>query len=196
MKIGRRLVASVGLLAAALAGPAAAQDPGLYAGGSFGVSQYKESCQNLMVRCDDRDAAWRAFAGYQFSRYLAAEFAYVDLGKIRFEGDIPGVGAAEQDTKVKGFDLVGVIFIPVAERLSLLGKAGAYRARVSSEQLIAGVPESRAETSSGFTFGFGAELRVAGLGIRAEFQTYQNVGGQNTGEDDVTLYSVGLLWRF
>jgi OmpA-OmpF porin, OOP family len=196
MRIGRRLVASLGLLTAALAGPAAAQDSGLYLGGSFGVAQYKESCQDIPLVCDDRDASWRAFAGYQFTRHLAVEAAYVDLGEITFTGNIPGVGAFDQASEVTGFDLVGVVFIPVAERLSLYGKLGAYRARVSSSIMTAGVPSSRAETSGGTTYGFGAELRFGALGIRADYQQYNNVGGQRAGEDTIDLYSIGVLLRF
>ena len=33
-------------------------------------------------------------------------------------------------------------------------------------------------------------------GVRVEFQQYANVGGSDTGEDDISVFSVGALFRF
>src|SRR5688572_2253614 len=66
MKHGRSTVAVLGLAAALVAGPAAAQsaDPsGIYLGGSLGRSQYKDTCKNLFIPCEDQDTAWRFFGG-------------------------------------------------------------------------------------------------------------------------------------
>ena len=42
----------------------------------------------------------------------------------------------------------------------------------------------------------GAELRLGPLGVRAEWQRYANVGGASTGEDDLDVFSLGVLFRF
>lgn len=194
MKIGRWM-AAVGIAAAAAAGPVAAQEKGIYLGGSFGIAQYQESCESLTVRCDDKDSAWRVFAGYQFNRWVAIEAAWADMGSIKFEGD--PAGTFNQETDVYGADLVAVLSWPILDNLSLFGKAGGYRMRVASDIMTAGVPSSRGETSGGLTYGLGAEFRIGGrLGIRAEFQRYDNVGGDRAGIDNVIFYSAGLLYRF
>ncbi len=197
MKNGRWLVV-LGLLAAAAAGPAAAQDPGLYVGGSFGFVQYKDACKELLVPCDDKDTGWRAFGGYQFSRYVAAELGFADLGAATGDGPLaPGVQGSFQFEVKEAFDLSAVISFPVASYLSGLARVGMYQARATLDVQVTGFPSTHdGGTNTGFTFGAGAELRLGRLGVRAEWQHYDNVGGGSTGEDDIDVFSVGLLFRF
>lgn len=198
MKVGKWVAAVVGIVVAAAAGPVAAQkDRGLYIGGSIGAAQFDEVCDGLTVRCDDMDTGWRVFAGYQVNRYFALEGAYANMGKAQFEGTVPPFGAANRETEAYGFDAVAVLYFPVLDWMSLLAKAGAYRIRVASEVSAGGVTqEAGGKTSGGITWGVGAEFRVAGLGIRAEFQRYDNVGHPSVGEGDLLFYSAGVLWRF
>ena len=197
MKNGRWLVV-MGLLAAAAAGPAAAQDPGLYVGGSFGYIQYKDACKQLLVPCDDKDTGWRAFGGYQFSRYVAAELGFADLGAATGNGPLAGVGQGSFQLEVKEvFDLTAVFLFPVSSNLSGLARAGMYRARTTLDVQVTGFPDTHdAETNSGFSYGAGAELRLGPLGVRAEWQRYENVGGASTGEDDLDVFSIGVIVRF
>jgi OmpA-OmpF porin, OOP family len=196
MKNGKKtIIALLGFLAAAAAGPAAAQEKGPYLGASFGVAQYINSCDRLIVACDDRDKAWRLFAGYQFNRWVGLEAAYMNLGKVRFQGAVGGQ-AFDQDSRATGFDLVGVLSIPVVDHLSVFGKLGGYRARIVSDITLGGVQDHVGETGSGFTYGLGVEFDLWKLGVRAEAQRYENVGGPRAGEDNIILYSLGLLLRF
>jgi OOP family OmpA-OmpF porin len=199
MKHGRSIAAILGLAAAAAAGPAAAQDDsGLYLGASVGYAQYKDICKRAAVPCDEKDTAWRGFAGYQFNRYVAAEFAYGHLGTVTGEGPLPG-GQARFEAEVDDvFDLSAVFSIPVVNRLFALGRVGLYRARTTVEQEgpFPGSPTHEAGTNTGFTYGAGAEFRLGSLGLRAEWQRFDNVGVGSTGEDDVDVLSLGLLWRF
>jgi OmpA-OmpF porin, OOP family len=193
MKVGKWVAAVLGIVAAFAAAPAAAQDgKGLYLGGSFGLAQYSDSCTGLTVSCDDEDAGFRIFGGYQFNRWVAVEAGWADMGKVLFEG-----AGINQETEVYGYDITAVVFWPVLDWMAFFGKGGAYRMRAASELTVGGVPQSApGKTSSGFTYGLGAEFRVGGLGIRAEFQRYDNVGGVPVGEDSVLFYSAGVLWRF
>ncbi|HEV3008460.1 MAG TPA: outer membrane beta-barrel protein [Burkholderiales bacterium] len=199
MKNGRWLVASVGFLAAALAAPAAAQDDsGLYLGGSLGYSQYKDSCKMLIVPCDGNDTAWRAFAGYQFNRYVALEAGFANLGEVTgsgiFNTGTPGNFSVAVD---EAWDLTAVFLIPVTSRLSGLARVGMYRARTTIDVSNEGFPDiHEAGTNSGFSYGAGAEFRLGPIGLRAEWQRYENVGVAATGEDDIDVLSLGLLLRF
>jgi len=46
------------------------------------------------------------------------------------------------------------------------------------------------------TYGAGLACNLWRIGLRAEWQRYQNVGTGNTGEDDIDVFSVGALVRF
>jgi OmpA-OmpF porin, OOP family len=194
MTNGKKIVALIGLLAAAAAGPAAAQDRGVYVGAQAGVAQYQESCQAQPGVCDDKDGGARVFLGYQFNKYFALEGAYADAGSVKLSGNDPVFGPIDSEAQTYGFDLLGVFTIPLTERLSLLGKAGAFRFRATVDDRVTGA--SRGETSAGFAYGAGVGYDIGKLGIRAEFLRYDNVGGARAGEDNVMLYTLGLLFRF
>jgi OOP family OmpA-OmpF porin len=186
----------LGLLAAVAAGPVAAQPTtGLYAGASIGYSQFKDICDVVVagVSCDDNDTAWRAFGGYQFNEYVALEFGFANLGAATGSG-APG----SFSTEVKeAFDLSALFTIPVATRLSLLFRLGAHRARTTVDQQVPGFEAlHEAKTGSSFTLGAGVEYSLGKLGVRAEWQRYDNVATGTVAENDVDVLSLGLLFRF
>ena len=194
MKKGRWLIV-LGLLAGGFAVPAAAQETGLYVGGSIGYAQYKDICDvvSSAVTCDDTDTAWRAFGGYQFNRYFALELGFADLGATTGSGS---VGSFSVEAK-EAWDLTGVISIPLATRLAALLRIGAHRTRTTiDEQGPAFGTAHEAKTGTSFSYGLGAEYAFGKLGVRAEWQRYDNVDGGQRGESDVDVFSVGLLFRF
>ena len=190
MTNGKKIVALLGFLAAAAAGPAAAQDKGLYVGASAGVVQYQTACDNRIGVCDDKDGGFRGYLGYQVNRWFGVEGAYANLGSVKLTE--PGI--SDTETRTEGFDLLAVFTIPLGERFSLLGKAGAYRMRADTENRVANT--STGETSAGFAYGLGLGYDIGKLGIRGEFLRYDNVGGARVGEDSLFLLSLGLLFRF
>ena len=190
MKKGRWLVVT-GLLAAVAAGPASAQ---LYAGGSVGYSQFKDICDVVVagVSCDNNDTAWRAFGGYQFNQYFALELGFADLGATTGTG-VAGSFAVEAK---EAFDLTGLFTIPVANRLGLLVRFGAHRVRTTVDQQGSFGALEEGKTGTGFSYGAGAEYSLGKLGVRAEWQRYDNIAGGLVAEADVDVFSVGLLFRF
>jgi len=190
-------VIGLALAAALVAGPAAAQDEGLYAGGSAGYVASKDRCKFLAIPCDGEDAGWRLFAGYQFNRYIAAEFGFANLGEVTGQGTIGGAPAGFIVETKETFDLTAVLSIPVTARLSALARAGMYRARTILEQQVTGFPATHdAGTNTGFSYGLGAEYRLGRIGLRAEWQRWENVGNDFISEDELDMLSLGVLWRF
>ena len=189
MTNGKKIVALLGFLAAAAAGPAVAQHKGVYVGAQAGVVQWQTACDNRAGVCDDKDGGGRVFLGYQFNRYVALEGAYVNLGSVKLTG--PGV---DTETKAEGLDLIGAFTIPLTDRFSLQAKAGIYRLRAATEDPLTGT--NTGETSSGFAYGAGLGYDLGKLGIRGEFLRYDNVGGARVGEDSLFLLSLGVLFRF
>ena len=208
MKHGRSTVAVLGLAAALVAGPAAAQsaDPsGIYLGGSLGRSQYKDTCKNLFIPCEDQDTAWRFFGGYQFNRNWALELGYGDFGEATASGPIPAGGSAAMKQHSYAFDLSGIGSLYLTERLSLFGRLGLYMGRTTRDVEFSNFPAvNDSKTNSGFTFGAGLAYNLGRLGVRAEWQRYDNIGtnqnsaiqGQPSGTDEVDVFSLGLLIRF
>ena len=194
MKKGRWLVV-IGLLASVASGSAAAQETGLYAGGSIGLAQFKDICEVVSpgVTCDDTDTAWRAFGGYQFNRHFALELGFANLGAATGSG---AVGSFSVEAK-EAWDLTGVISMPLATRLSALLRIGAHRTRTTIDEQGPGFGAiHEAKTGSSFSFGLGAEYSLGKLGVRAEWQRYDNIDSGQRGETDVDVFNVGLLFRF
>jgi OOP family OmpA-OmpF porin len=186
----KAVVAVLGLAAATLALPAAAQFSmnALYAGGSIGQSKVKIDCGGFSS-CDDKDTAFRLFVGYQFNQYIAAELGYADLGKAKFS-----VGPFNGDVKATSWDASAVGSFPVADQFAILGRLGAYHAEAKLE----GDFGSGKDTKTGVLWGFGGQFDLnKNLGFRAEWNRYNKMGGDNTGgKENVDVLNIGALWRF
>lgn len=175
-------------IGAAAAAPAAGQELGWYAGGSIGYAQYKGICKTTNLPCDSTDTAWHAFGGYQFSRHLAAELAYGNLGEAKAEN------AFRMESK--GWDLSALGSFPITGRLDALVRLGIYRARTTLDADGASTIAGGGDTNSGFTYGAGLGTNFGKVGLRVEWQRYANVGGNSVPEDDIDVFSLGALFRF
>src|SRR5919201_81955 len=119
----KAVIAVLGLASATLALPAAAQMSmsSAYVGGSVGQSRFKADCSGL--DCDKNDTSFRLFGGYQFTRNIAVELGYADLGKLKVSGTVFGVpisGAVE----ATAWDLSGVFSWPFANQFGVFGRLG------------------------------------------------------------------------
>jgi OOP family OmpA-OmpF porin len=175
--------------------PAAAQVgmSSVYVGATVGQSEYKDACGNIAagVSCDEKDTAWRILAGYQINRNFAAEIGYHDLGESK-----ASFGSTSGSIKVKAVELVGIGAFPVLPVLSIYGKIGGYYAKTELSSNIPGVG-SADDNNTGLTYGAGVQWDVLrNLGLRLEWQRYDDVGSDSTGEGDINVISVGALWRF
>lgn len=165
-------------------------------GAAFGQATSKETCDDVATSCDDNDTAWKVFGGYQFNRYLGVELAYADLGTpASASGTVSGLPVVIR-VDVKAWDLVAVGSYPI-DRFSVYGKVGLYRAETEGTATVAGTPRTTKDTNTDLTFGLGAGFDITrNLRVRAEWQRYTDVGGDNVGEDDIDVLSVALMWRF
>ena len=193
MSKARKGLAILGLASAvAFTGPALAQDMGFYAGLSIGQSSADVDCTGF-ASCDDSDSAWKIFGGYQFNRNLAAELGYTDLGEFTATG--PGISAAVEAT---AFELSAVGTFPIADKFSIFGRIGMYMADTELSATVGGTSGSVSDDNTGLTFGIGVRYDFTrNLGVRAEWQKYSDVGGDDVGgESDVDVISIGVVWKF
>ena len=183
MKREKSVFAVLGFAAAmAFAIPAGAQGmQGFYVGGSFGSATAKDACTGLSgsgISCDDTDTAWRILGGYQINRNFAAELGYHNLGTAKASGF--GVSV---EIESKAWELVGIVAYPVVDKFSVYGKFGFYRGETKA---TSNTGFSASDTNTDFTFGLGAQYDVTRqLGVRGEYQKYNDVGGDNVGKSDV-----------
>jgi len=182
-------VPSVGLAQSALGGP----DSAWYAGASVGQSRAKNTCSLFFgTTCDSTDTSYRVFGGYQVNKNLALELCYQQLGDVSLTS-LGVTGTIE----TKAYDLSVLGILPVANRVSVYGRLGVYYADVDFS-----VPGTSASGSgTDLVYGIGAQYDFAnGLGIRAEWQKYNNAPLPSTLfiplGTSYEVMSVGAIWRF
>ncbi len=200
MNKSKTVLATLGFAAAAaFAGSALAQDKtqetGFYAGLAIGQSKIKDFCGSVNglgtgLSCDDKDTAWKVFGGYQFNRYIAAEGAYTDFGKITLNG--PGGNA---EIKSNAWELLAVGSYPIGTSgFAPYIKAGVYRGEA---KLSSSVGISAKEHNNDWTAGLGVRYDIMrNFAVRAEWQRYADIGGGDSGKSDVDVISIGALYKF
>lgn len=200
-----------------LAAPAFAYDMGWakngYLVGSVGQSMYDtdqgrlngalSGATGLSSSMDDNDTGYKLQVGYQFTPNIAVEGGYVDLGKTKYSASYTGLtvpATASGDMKVKGWNVAAVGTLPINEMFSVFAKLGAIAAKV--ETRIAAADLTTTGISSDSTkwkgnWGVGATWHVnQQVGVRIEYERFDNLGSDATGKTDVDLASVGVVFRF
>jgi OmpA-OmpF porin, OOP family len=188
----RKLLLSgiVGAAMMALSPAALSQTTGFYVGGAIGQTTI-DACGVVPagLSCDDEDTSWKILGGYQINRNFSAELGYSNLGEITASG--PGGSLSIESN---AWELVGVGSYPLSNQLSVYGKLGLYRAEV---ELTSTVGISGDETATDLTYGVGLRYDFTPtIGVRGEWQRYGDVGGGSTGEGDVDVLSVGVIFKF
>lgn len=175
--------------------------------------------QNLSTAFDDRDTAWKGFAGWQALPWLAVEVSYADLGKQSTDttflgGDAPAPAEVLLRREVKGFGVDLVLSTPVWSSVSVFGRVGAFRASIDATAQLSGnvvftggngeTFRSSSTTETVTRYGVGLETPIApNAGVRLEWERYANVGKKfavgatgTTGEADMDTLTLGLIYRF
>lgn len=200
MSKARTGLAILGLASAmAFVSPAFAQDTGFYVGGALGQTSFDVDCTGA-TSCDDEDSSWKIFGGYQFNKHFALEFGYADLGEATASVSLPPF-TANGALKATVWELVAVGSMPIADRFSIFGKIGLYRGDTDFDVTVPGLGSaSESDSNTDLTFGIGARYDFTrNLGVRLEWQRYQDVGGEFGGvtlESDVDVLSVAVIWKF
>jgi OOP family OmpA-OmpF porin len=208
-----RLAGLAGLACLAAAPAFAESDPGyFYGGASVGQSRSKIDdaritanllSQGLVTSAmsnDEQALAWKAFAGYQFDRYVGIEAGYFSLGHFGFTSTTVPAGALDGRIKLQGINLDLVGTLPLSERFSAIARVGAQHASArdsfngSGGVVVLSPNPSKSETN----VKFGAGLQYAftpSLMLRGEAERYR-VNDAVGNHGDINMYSVGLVFAF
>lgn len=196
----KRIVMTLTIVAAPLAGPQAAlaadSNAGFYGGIGAGRSYTDINAGSISGAKDEKDTAWKFFGGYQFNRYLGVEGGYVDLGKASVSGTSGGIpAAATLDSKVWQAAAVGSL--PLGQQFALTGKLGVARADTDVGGNIGAMPIGTTDHNTAPTYGLGMRYDInSKIGVRAEWERFRLGGGSFAGKSDADLFSVNALYRF
>jgi OOP family OmpA-OmpF porin len=212
-----RLFRTVVAVGAALLATSALAQSGLYITGGVGMGKAKFSDTdfpqdaNFDRTSDTQDSTWNIGIGYRFSRNLAAELGYAELGEynVRYaNGRGPEAGNSfDQNYEVKAWKLAGVGLLPLGSSFSLLGKLGFARttAELTDNFVEAGVPGTfnGKKSRNRLFWGIGAQYDFTPrLGLRLEYEDYGKVGahltgtGNEPGEAKISTFNLNVVYGF
>jgi OmpA-OmpF porin, OOP family len=159
---------------------------------------------------EDTGDAISVAVGYRFSRYIAVEAGYVDLGSAEYRAEspaiIPGLGLLDAslgiDISAKGPTLAAAGFIPLGEKFDLHGHLG-----ILFSDLEFDVTVGLDDVSDRQSFSASSEDVFAGVGaafhftknfaVSLDYSLFQDVGDEEeTGEGDIDALRLSLQYRF
>jgi OmpA-OmpF porin, OOP family len=189
------------VLACAVSLPAAAES-GWYGFGSFTRSSFEteSGAQSALSGGDDKDNGARVGAGYMFTERIGVEAGWIDFGKAKRGGAVPGLSPTrEGEVRANGPFLAGVASLPLTGRLSAFGKLGVIDARIDPspdvDAGIAGFFESTADWRP--MLGVGGTWQITrSWALQTEYGKFRKVLDRDpAGEVKVSMLSVGMVFR-
>jgi opacity protein-like surface antigen len=188
------------VLASALCAPVAAE-PGWYGFGSFGRSSFDDAgAQPALSGGDDKDNGARLGAGYMFGEHVGVEAGWIDFGKAKRGGAVPGLSPArEGDIRANGPFVAGVASLSLGARLSAYGKLGVIDARMEAspdaDAGIAGFFESTSDWRP--MLGIGGAWQISrSWALQTEYGTFTRIADRaRAAETKVSMVSVGMVFR-
>ncbi|MGE5624050.1 MAG: outer membrane beta-barrel protein [Bacillota bacterium] len=201
-------------IAAALAGlslplAAHAADEGFYLAADAGQAHYSGLTGQVqsfggVSHTSDSDTGYRFTGGYQFNQYWGAEASYVDFGQGEANVTVttPSAGTFSAKRKVHGFVFAGTGTYPFSDNWSGFLRFGGILGHVAIDGTGTGSLASSTDSPSSsdwkVTYGLGVNWKLTyNWVLRAGFDQYSSLGNQDkTGENDVNLLSVGVVYRF
>ena len=195
MSKARKVLAMVGLASAmAFVGPAFAQDAGFFVGGSVGQSDIDDEITTGLIdsgTVDGKDTAFKIFGGYMFNRHFGVEAAYIDAGEVSYSGTFSGVPVTGGTVELSAFNVSVLGNFPVNEQFSVFGKIGLFSWEAEANDTTGGMPFSADDDGTDVSFGVGVAYNFTrNFGLRAEYELFK------TDDADVSLISIGAVWRF
>lgn len=207
----RAAAAGAALAAFAMITPTHAAS-GLYLGGQFGTTDYRQTGElnrqcdrfDLDCRIDGSDNGWKIFLGAQMTSFFAIEGGAINLGKATLS---TAVGGQELSGRIEldGFFIALLPQIPVTPLATLYGRFGlhALDGTLRVEAPGTGLSARDSERGAGWSAGVGVGLNITPqLTLRAEFERVTFDEKLSVNPDDsgrrpkVDLKTIGLVLRF
>jgi len=173
---------------------------GLYLGGSIGRANVRVDSQTTgsLFDFDEHATGWKAMLGIRPISGFGAELEYIDFGDPETT-----IGGVRRDARARAGGLFAVGYLPIPV-VDVFGKVGIARLKTITKGSFATVQPSgqvcqnsslsclldNDHTDNRFAYGGGVQVKLARLGIRAEYERISASGG------DPSLLSVGAIYTF
>lgn len=156
-----------------------------HAGVSLGQSKFKDACVAGFA-CDDKDQAFRLYAGGRFNNAVGLEAGLLNIGKFDRGGG---------RTDGWGLDLALVAGIPIGTNSAIFGKVGAIYARTEVEGAAVPGFERGKERGFGPRYGIGAQVGLTPQwALRADYDRFRTPFPG--GKEDIDAFMVGAQYTF
>lgn len=145
-----------------------------------------------------RSNAFKLFGGYKFNKHFALEGGYFDLGKFGYTTATVPVGTLSGNIKLRGWNFDAVGYMPITEKFSAFGRAGANYAEARDNFSSTGavsVPAAINPSKNAFNYkaGLGVQYELTEtIGLRGEAERYRINDAVNS-RGDIDMLSVGLV---
>lgn len=149
---------------------------------------------------DERDTAFKVFAGYQVNRYFGLEAGYFNLGKFGFTSTTSPRGTLDGSIKLQGLNVDAIGTLPLVGSLSAFGRIGVQYARARDSFTGEGAvnvfnPNPR-KSAANYKVGAGLQYAInPSILVRGEAERYR-VDDAVGNKGDVNFYSVSLVFPF
>lgn len=170
-------------------------------GGGFGkVRHYCDGlhpAQGFNGVCDDSNSGFRAFGGYKFNPYVGVELGYTNFARGRADGTLNSQNVYGL-WKGYGINLSAAAYLPLGRSFELVAKAGLVGWNVQSPNRLLANRTVIDDRGFSLAAGVGATwFFIPQVGLRLEFERFQNVGDPETvGRFNVDHLSLSLVGQF
>jgi len=154
-------------------------------------------------KLDKSDSAYKLQLGYQFNDNFSIEGGYVDLGAAEYNANFSGFvfGHYQAKLEAKGWNLDGLLTLPINSGVSLFFKGGIFRGDVKASEKVNSFSVSGSKTRITPNFGVGVAYNFyKGLSARAEIERFSNLRAEDEEgfevKANVDLYSLGISYQF
>ncbi|HEX5357152.1 MAG TPA: OmpA family protein [Aquabacterium sp.] len=163
-------------------------------------SQTGNSLTVTDISRNERDTAYKLFAGYQFNEFYAMEGGYFTLGKPHFTASTSPAGTLHGEVKLQGWNLDLIGMMPFTPSLSGLARVGVHSTKASDQFRGTGavVPADPSPSERHTSYKFGAGLQYAitpSMLIRGELERYRVADGMGN-RNGVNVASLSLVFPF
>ena len=167
---------------------------GFYMGVSVGATDADDgNVVPLLVTSgtiDGKDNGVKLFGGVRFSKNLAFEMAWVDLGEVAYSGTFLGTPVMYGTLETSGLNMSIVGIVPVNPSFSLFGKVGLFTWDADMRDVTGGFGYWQTTYDVDISYGFGASFHFdKNVAVQVEWEQFEAI-------DSISLLSVGLVYSF